>query len=679
MLNLTPTRAMPARGDRGAPTFDANNPRELNCFFRDIEYLFEICAVTDDTAKKGHAIRYLDIDDWSLWQLLMEYTAIGNTGTWSLFKKAVYALYPGSEDASCYTVADMYEFVWKTRDSAPIKSMAELGSFYRRFLIITSHLVAQKLISELDQRCAFRNAFHPVLWDAIKGHLQIKFPDHPARAAYAVKDVYAAAIYILTDSNMQSQSLSTTSAVIPAGTHIPNISSALPIKQEEFISLITSIVESTLNQCDACQAASGQPSNNNIPSTNATANQAPRGPQNCNFCGDAGHFMRECLVLADYINTGKCKRNEQNLLVLSSGLFLPNSIAGPNFKARFDEYHRQNSAQAPVSNMMFGISASSPLSSSSSTSAQRAAYISSTANACRISDEEHIRSLEAKLYALRQRKQLFELAVHDATSNRRIPVAPVLSKEDPTVTTFIQETMQQPLPYTEEVPEADTHHTAAEEREARCQSQMSSAYIQTVQPTVIPPPGSLILHDPAENYHQSFPLGPKTRCLVVALESSALRSIVAIVDNQLKVECILNSGSQIIAMSAEICNALALAYDPTIILNVESVNGSVDASLGLIRNLPFCVGEMMIYLQVHVVRSPAYDILLGRPFDVLTASSIQNFSNGDQHITLQDPNSGMVVTVPTIPRGTMRYHQTENSEKLQSCVLSSRTKWNLFK
>ena len=71
-------------------------------------------------------------------------------------------------------------------------------------------------------------------------------------------------------------------------------------------------------------------------------------------------------------------------------------------------------------------------------------------------------------------------------------------------------------------------------------------------------------------------------------------------------------------MSEEVCNALALHYDPTIRLHMMSANGGVDQSLGLARNVPFVVGDITIYLQVHILRNLAYDILLGWPFDVLT-------------------------------------------------------------
>jgi hypothetical protein len=58
-------------------------------------------------------------------------------------------------------------------------------------------------------------------------------------------------------------------------------------------------------------------------------------------------------------------------------------------------------------------------------------------------------------------------------------------------------------------------------------------------------------------------------------------------------------------------------------------------------------------LQIHIIWSPAYDILLGWPFDVLTESTVKNFPNEDQTITIVDPNTKHSVTIPTLPRTPM--------------------------
>jgi hypothetical protein len=108
-------------------------------------------------------------------------------------------------------------------------------------------------------------------------------------------------------------------------------------------------------------------------------------------------------------------------------------------------------------------------------------------------------------------------------------------------------------------------------------------------------------------------------------------------------------------MSEDIVHQLGIIYDPTIRLNLQSANGEIDQSLGLARNVPCNIGGIItLYLQIHIIRDPAYDILLGRPFDVLTESIVKNFANSDQTITIRDPNSGRRATIPTLPRSPAR-------------------------
>ena len=176
-----------------------------------------------------------------------------------------------------------------------------------------------------------------------------------------------------------------------------------------------------------------------------------------------------------------------------------------------------------------------------------------------------------------------------------------------------------------------------------------------------PPQGSLVTTDPVEVYYKSLREGetPDPSRLIVAIESGAIRSITALIDNRQKRECILDPGCQIITMSEQVCHDIGLAYDPSIVLSMQSANGNIDPSLGLARNVPFRIGPITCYLQVHIIKSPAYDVLLGRPFDILTQSIVRNFANEDQTITISDPNTGQRVTVPTINR-SQKYRQRED-------------------
>lgn len=96
-----------------------------------------------------------------------------------------------------------------------------------------------------------------------------------------------------------------------------------------------------------------------------------------------------------------------------------------------------------------------------------------------------------------------------------------------------------------------------------------------------------------------------------------------------------------------------ITWDPDTTINMQSANGQISRTCGLAKNVPFSFGEVTVYLQVHVVDSAPYDILLGRPFDVLTESRVVNSSEGAQMIVITDPNSKARVTLPTYAKGQL--------------------------
>jgi hypothetical protein len=81
-------------------------------------------------------------------------------------------------------------------------------------------------------------------------------------------------------------------------------------------------------------------------------------------------------------------------------------------------------------------------------------------------------------------------------------------------------------------------------------------------------------------------------------------------------------GSAIVVMAEAVCHELALCYDPAVTIPMQSANGGIDHSLSLAQNVPCEIGNITLYMQIHIICNPAYDILLGRPFDILTESVI---------------------------------------------------------
>lgn len=187
---------------------------------------------------------------------------------------------------------------------------------------------------------------------------------------------------------------------------------------------------------------------------------------------------------------------------------------------------------------------------------------------------------------------------------------------------------------------------------------MPTTYTQTANAP--PPPGAIVMKDPYEQYLRELPPGEDPVPIRVSLESAAIRAIEGVFLNRTRVSCILDSGSAIISMSEGVCHALGLAYDPSVTLSMQSANGELDQSLGLARNVPVRFGSIVVYLQFHVLRSPAYDVLLGRPFDVLTSSVVKTNADGSQTITLRDPNSDITSTTPTTHRSDPEFTRAES-------------------
>lgn len=88
---------MPSRSGRGAPTFDAAQPRELARFFSDLEFLFTKCSITVDDEKIKAAVRRLSMAGSDVWMAVPACDA--TPANWTDFKDPVIKLYPTASDS----------------------------------------------------------------------------------------------------------------------------------------------------------------------------------------------------------------------------------------------------------------------------------------------------------------------------------------------------------------------------------------------------------------------------------------------------------------------------------------------------------------------------------------------------------------------------------------------------
>ncbi|KAF9254574.1 hypothetical protein L218DRAFT_885990, partial [Marasmius fiardii PR-910] len=147
------------------------------------------------------------------------------------------------------------------------------------------------------------------------------------------------------------------------------------------------------------------------------------------------------------------------------------------------------------------------------------------------------------------------------------------------------------------------------------------------------PAGSIVHRDIVEAYKQDLSPEDQKKITIVASPADSLRSVYLVVNNSgQEVESILDGGSQIVAMDLAVAVGVGLHWDPDTVIHMQSANGLLKKTRGLARNMPFTFGDLTIYLQVHVLDSALYRVLLGRPLDVLTESTIQNYADGYQEL-----------------------------------------------
>lgn len=167
------------------------------------------------------------------------------------------------------------------------------------------------------------------------------------------------------------------------------------------------------------------------------------------------------------------------------------------------------------------------------------------------------------------------------------------------------------------------------------------------------PAGTIVHQDIVECFEMDVPPHDREHITLVANVSEGLRCVFPIINGMAEqVECIVDSGSQIISMNKDVATRLKLSWSPDTTINMQSANGELAPTKGVVRNVPFRFGEVTVFLQVHVVDGAPYQVLMGRPFDTLSKSIVTNFEDGMQEMTITCPNTGKRAIVATYPRGT---------------------------
>jgi hypothetical protein len=242
-------------------------------------------TATDEAKQERHTTKYVDVDTSELWETLPKFS--DNRKIFTEFIAAVYTLYPGADEESKWSVADMDKLVGECTYLGII-FLGDLGEYYCQFLAITTFLHSKIHLSAAKHCHTFIRGFTSEFWHIISQSIKLKNPDHFPNDPYDLSDIHKAACYILHGT---PSVVPTTSTSLP----VPATQSAVErpkIKMEDVTTLLECI-------------------NNTMPKLlmAQVTLQRPPLPKNMNsyFCSLLDHLGQNCMVAVDYITQGKCR------------------------------------------------------------------------------------------------------------------------------------------------------------------------------------------------------------------------------------------------------------------------------------------------------------------------------------------------------------------------------------
>ena len=705
-------KPLPARGAKSAPSFDGK-AGHLKRYFQDVEDVGTDSERTTDGDLIHIALRYLEIDEEQLW------TRKQTAGmTFQAFKSAIVKLYPGADGDKLYTWTDFREVV----RTAQLKSPAnrdEFGQYTRDFQRIADFLKAKGKISDREVNEYFMKGIHPDFRLRVLGRLQVVRSAQPSDEPYPMVDVIEAAEWAING--------------VPGALYKESDEDSTYIKKE-MVELTTAMRD--MNQTFTAQIQSlsrkietGPPRTNDPPRNRAPAyqnqvqtapgwnreaapplpaqNQAYQdaqrtGPGNnpgggfpqgkCGGCGEAGHYLRECPKIEEYIRSGKCRKNEENRIVLPGGNYIPRYITGNSFVERIDKWHAQQQTPAQV-NLYTRDSPPHMLYMATSSNAEEVDEREATETLAYQVGEISINELENEDIEafLETRKRTERAKPKEVFDGVLLPPKPPPAPKKKVA--FTPDTVPPPQP--KSVPKSSVViRPAAVLEEPTFSINPSKPFIQRYRAPIedfintgemvnramatkfeITPQEFFAIFPEGRKYMKDLLTAKKVPTVGVTYseaaretqyvlryeekggevredkltssEIDALRVVDPVLDDTLQVEAVLDQGSEIIAMNKDLWLKLGVGLDPQKILNMQSANSQSNATAGVISDYKITIGGLDLRFQVHVVQGAPFDLLLGRPFFRFTGCVTTDDTDGSQQITLTCPNTGKRVTIPT--------------------------------
>lgn len=662
----------PRRGARDAPSFDGSKPLELPRFLEDVEMIVDDAGFMDDASKLKYALYYASTEVVELWKTIPEVGA--RNPDWDTIKKKMKEHYPVLEEGKRYSRGDLEQIAIEWAEKG-IRNRDELGEYRRAFTTRYNYLLARNKMSEYEAEHIFLRAFTGDLRTAVLRKLEITQPDHEEGDPYEVEKVVAQANLILGGTAYRNASSTST----PQGGS--STTSASKVKQEDVnLSTIMNTLKSFQVQIDSL--ARGPSS---APPFRPTQQSNPR-PAGCAFCGEIGHYIRQCPRVPDFIQAGKCVRDAQGKILLPNGNFVHSGIPGRNLMERVDNYHRslggQNNGQASndahiASNSIsfFDVSAQ-PAAEPRDSQVMFADSVEEEESDKEVDIEvERLEVLlnEAKKKTANNRRGKQEAAkdrpkarekqsaAQPSTSSQVAPTPPRAPKpnditkappvqpqfkfisgiEDPAIVkSVIDRSLDAPVTISQRELLALAPDVRKKIKDLTTTKKVTNNNVNYMEAAGDDESNAserpLVVYAESENRQN------------IIWESLPLRTMEGVIEDKIKAELTLDQGASCCLMREDVWKRIGTHLHPNETTLLETADLGVTRTIGKIPNVKLTIGGIDFNLPMHVVTDGPFLILIGRPFFAASECETKDYATGEQLVTISDPqnrnNKSMIAT-----------------------------------
>lgn len=698
---------MPFSGERGAPSYKGD-PDELQRFLDHVREVGARHGVRGEDLIPW-AVQYADVQSGELWDLSWdEFKAdqaarnLAIADAWAAFTKVVEGLYPGKGSSRQHTIGELEDIVIG-RAKEPIRTREELGEYHRAFLRKSTYLIQRGATAKATIGNLFIQGITGELRDLMFDRLKLTHIDHITGDPFSVQEIMDALNFVLAGTmNAGGTSLTSISSTCVA---VPQVK-AEPSQHAQGMELAMGFAQGLMQSLPALLAQQNPPRNfgggygggyggNSGPGYGGSGGGGQgygggygnvsggrmggggMGDGRCRFCGKTGHFIRACPDVEGYVRAGKATRVEGQI-ALPNGQFPPRDFAQPDapLKDRFDAWLRDNprpadnrDRQTPP-HQAVGINLIQMIPQTPTI----------MLNSARIEevDEEEERAAEQLERAQVMLKEA-ERKVAKEAEKKGMKRGRFEAVEVPRLADLRKERSGPPgeraAGRTEEaVAKADGGDGAQYKYQAPVEEltinkglldklmgasiTLTARELLSVAPDVRRKMKDLTTtRRIATNMQEAegfFTLLDQKEKAVAGGQQGepmmGLRTVEAIINDKVKCEAILDSGSQVVMMSMELLEAIEAPLRTDRCMMMEAANAQKTLTRGMVKSLKVTVGGIEFVLSAQVSDSVPFDLLLGRPFHALANLVTRDFDNGNQDITLTKPGTTERTSIRTRER-----------------------------